>query len=71
MGLSSVIFKFWNESSPKDEPAKDDKGTRVIGDSGEEEGEGSDKEDESTVDMVVVGEESVESDVWVDVLSQC
>lgn len=69
--MSSVIFKFWNVSSPKDEPAKEDKGTSVIGDSGEEEGDGSDKEDESTVDMVVVGEESVESDVWVDVLSQC
>jgi hypothetical protein len=33
-----------------------------MGDSGEELGEGSDNEDESTVDMVVVGDESVESD---------
>jgi len=40
----------------------------VIGDSGEELGDGSDIDDESIVDIVVVGEESVESDV-VDVLS--
>ena len=40
----------------------------MIGDSGEELGDGSDIDDESIVDIVVVGEESVESDV-VDVLS--
>jgi hypothetical protein len=39
-----------------------------MGDSGDELGEGSDIEDESIVDMVVVGDESVESEV-VDVLS--
>jgi len=42
----------------------------VIGDSGDELGEGSDKEEESTVEMVVVGEESVESEVCVEVLSR-
>lgn len=42
-----------------------------IGDSGEELGEGSVSEDESTVDMVVVGDESVESEACVDVLSLC
>lgn len=41
-----------------------------MGDSGDELGEGSDIEDESMVDMVVVGDESVESEV-VDVLSWC
>lgn len=40
----------------------------MTGDSGEELGDGSDNDDESMVDIVVVGEESVESDV-VDVLS--
>ena len=50
---------------------KEDNGTSVIGDSGEEEGEGSESDDESIVDIVVVGEESVESDAWVEVLSQC
>jgi hypothetical protein len=34
----------------------------VIGDSGEELGEGSDNDEESTVEIVVVGDESVESD---------
>jgi hypothetical protein len=58
----SAIFRFWNESKPKIDPEYDDSGTSVIGDSGEELGEGSDNEDESTVDIVVVGEESVESD---------
>ena len=49
----------------------DDNGTIVIGDSGDELGEGSDKEEESTVEMVVVGEESVESEACVEVLSRC
>jgi hypothetical protein len=43
---------------------------RMAGDSGEELGEGSDNEEESTVDVVVVGDESVESDVCVHVLSR-
>jgi hypothetical protein len=71
IGLVSTIFRLWNESKPKVDPENEDNGTRVIGDSGEELGEGSDKEDESTVDIVVVGDESVESDACVDVLSRC
>jgi hypothetical protein len=67
----STIFKLWNESRPKVELEKDESGTIVTGDSGEELGEGSDNDEESTVDIVVVGEESVESDVCVDVLSRC
>jgi len=42
-----------------------------MGDSGEELGDGSDNEEESTVEIVVVGDESVESDACVDVLSVC
>lgn len=42
-----------------------------MGDSGEELGEGSDSDDESTVDIVVVGDDSVESEACVDVLSLC
>lgn len=71
IGLGSTIFRPWNESNPKCELENDDSGIKVIGDSGDELGEGSDNEDESTVDMVVVGEESVESDACVDVLSRC
>jgi hypothetical protein len=52
------------------DPENEDSGTKVIGDSGEELGEGSDKEEESTVEIVVVGEESVESEACVDVLSR-
>lgn len=42
----------------------------VMGDSGEELGEGSERDDESMVEIVVVGEESVESDACVDVLGR-
>jgi len=69
--LLSAIPRLLNESSPKVEPGNDDNGIKVIGDSGEELGEGSDNEEESTVDIVVVGDESVESDACVDVLSRC
>ena len=68
-GFVSTIFKLWNESKPNDEPENEDNGTSVTGDSGEELGDGSDKDDESIVDIVVVGEESVESEVCVEVLS--
>jgi hypothetical protein len=46
-------------------------GTKLTGESGEDEGEGSDKGEESVVDRVVVGEESADSDIWVEVLSLC
>ena len=50
---------------------KEESGTIVTGDSGEDEGEGSVNEDESAVEMVVVGEESVDSEHCVDVESRC
>jgi hypothetical protein len=46
-------------------------GIRFMGESGEEEGEASDRGEESVVDSVVVGEESADSEVCVDVLSWC
>lgn len=52
-------------------PEYEDSGTKVIGDSGDELGEGSDNDEESMVDIVVVGDESVESEAWVEVLSRC
>lgn len=52
-----------------DVPGKLFKGMRLIGESGEEEGDGSDRGDESVVDSVVVGDESADSDACVDVLS--
>lgn len=43
----------------------------LTGESGEEDGDRSVRGEESVVDNVVVGEESVDSDIWVDVLSLC
>jgi hypothetical protein len=48
---------------------REDKGTRFTGESGDEDGDGSDNEDESVHDIVVVGEDSTESEVCVDALS--
>jgi hypothetical protein len=62
IGVVSTTFRFGNESIPNVDPEKEERGTRVTGDSGDELGDGSDSEDESTVDIVVVGDESVESD---------
>lgn len=56
---------------PKLVDGKAFKGTRLTGESGEDEGEGSDSDEESVHDTVVVGEESADSDVCVDVLSRC
>ena len=51
-------------------PGKDDSGIRLIGESGDEEGEGSDRDDVSVV-SVVVGDESADSEFCVEVLSWC
>lgn len=45
------------------------RGIRLTGESGEDDGDRSVSGDESVVDRVVVGEESVDSDMCVDVLS--
>ena len=68
MGSRSATFRLLKASMPNDAPGKEDRGISVMGDSGEELGEGSERDDESMVEMVVVGEESVESDACVDVL---
>ena len=60
-----------DDSPPKDVAGKEFKGTRLTGESGDEDGEGSDNEDESVHETVVVGEESADSEFWVDVLSWC
>jgi hypothetical protein len=56
-------------SPPKVVAGKDERGIRLIGESGDDDGDGSDRGDESEVERVVVGEESADSDVRVDVLS--
>lgn len=60
-----------SECIPNVVAEKDDNGMIVTGDSGDELGEGSVKDDESAVEIVVVGDESVDSEVCVDVLSRC
>lgn len=54
---------------PKEAGAKGRRGTRLIGESGEDDGEGSERSEESVQDTVVVGEDSADS--AVDVLSWC
>jgi hypothetical protein len=44
---------------------------RWTGESGDDEGDGSVSGDESVVEKVVVGDESADSEAWVDVLSVC
>ena len=46
-------------------------GIRFVGESGDDEGEGSLNGEESVVDMVVVGDESADSDICVELLSVC
>lgn len=47
------------------------RGIRFVGESGDDDGEGSESGEESVVDSVVVGEESADSDIWVEMLSWC
>lgn len=49
--------------APKVVDGKALRGTRLTGESGDEEGDGSEKDDESVHETVVVGEESADSDV--------
>jgi hypothetical protein len=73
MGFSDIV-RSSNEWMPKRPDAideNDDSGKIVTGDSGEELGDGSVNAEESAVDIVVVGDESVDSDACVDVLSRC
>jgi hypothetical protein len=56
---------------PKGVGAKLGRCARLIGESGDEDGDGSERSDESAIDNVVVGEESADSVVCVDVLSLC
>ena len=70
MGSISATCRFLKDSMPNDDPENEESGRSVMGDSGEELGEGSEREEESMVEMVVVGEDSVESDACVDVLGR-
>ena len=76
IGLSVVLLKSVTVSvervegrPPKVGPGKEDSGIRFTGESGDEDGEGSESGEESAVESVVVGDESADSDACVDVLS--
>ena len=76
VGLSrffvSDTFKVAIDDKPPKDVAlqlSDESGWRLTGESGDEEGDGSEREDESVIDAVVVGEEPADSEFWVDVLS--
>ena len=85
LGPGEVIGRSWDESEtlrlamldrvpPKDlvdaKPGPGS-GARLTGESGDEDGDGSERSDESVHDTVVVGDESADSVVRVDVLSWC
>jgi len=60
------------ESAPKGAGANDERGiSDIIGESGEEDGEASERSDESVQESVVVGDDSTDSVAWVDVLLLC
>lgn len=59
------------DKPPKGLGANPWRGARLTGESGDEDGEGSERSDESVHDTVVVGDESADSVVCVDVLSLC
>jgi len=67
VGLSGVAsdtprFAMPSDNAPKGAGANDDRGiSEIMGESGEEEGEASERSDESVHDNVVVGEDSTDS----------
>jgi hypothetical protein len=81
LGAGDVLGRSWFGSETLsvamlDNPAKEvgaklGRCVRLTGESGDEDGDGSERSDESVHETVVVGEESADSVVWVDVLSLC
>lgn len=57
--------------APKVVPGKALRGTKLTGESGEDEGEGSESDEESVHDTVVVGDESADSRFCIELLSRC
>lgn len=57
--------------APKLVPGNALRGTKLTGESGDEEGEGSESDEESVHDTVVVGDESADSDACVDDAPSC
>jgi hypothetical protein len=71
LGSSAPFTGAMDGRPPKVVAGKDERGIRLMGESGDDEGDGSDSGDESVVERVVVGEESADSEACVEVLSWC
>lgn len=69
-GIGSETVKLaMDGSAPKLVPGKALRGTRLTGESGDEDGEGSESDEESVQESVVVGDESADSEACVKALS--
>lgn len=66
-GCSETVRLAIDGRAPKVVPGKALRGTKLTGESGDEEGEGSESDEESVHDTVVVGDESADSSL----LSRC
>lgn len=62
LGGSEILSEAIDARPPKDMPGKDDSGGRFTGESGDEDGEGSESEEESVHERVVVGDDSADSE---------
>lgn len=71
LAVSATVSEAIEAKPPKDMPGNEDNGGRFTGESGDEDGEGSDSEEESVQDRVVVGDDSADSEFCVEVLSLC
>jgi hypothetical protein len=81
LGMGEVMGRSWLGSAmvrrvrpdrpPNGAGAKLGRWARFTGESGDEDGEGSERSEESVMETVVVGDESADSVVCVDVLSLC
>jgi hypothetical protein len=60
-GLSDMVRLAMPDKPAKGVGAKDERGIRLTGESGDEDGEGSERSEESVHDTVVVGEDSADS----------
>lgn len=69
-GIGSETVRLAMEGrAPKLVPGKTLSGTRLTGESGDDEGDGSESDEESVQDTVVVGDESADSEACADALS--
>lgn len=71
LGASDTERLAMPERPPKGVGANVWRGIRFTGESGDEDGEGSERSEESVHDTVVVGDDSADSVACVDVLSLC